>query len=156
MFVLGPSKTKDRSAIMYGDPHLPFTGVQQWYEAQLNYGDTSVAGATWRGWPFIGIGTNGHIAWSATNNPADEGDVYLEQLNPANQNQYLFGGKYLPMLTETVPIVVRTASGLITEHQTLRYTVHGPVLDGVGPRQREAGHRLLRHGLAVRAVGPGS
>jgi acyl-homoserine-lactone acylase len=133
MFVLGPRKTQDGDAIMYGDPHLPWTGLQQWYEAQLNYGHTSVAGATWRGWPFIGIGTNGRVAWSATNNPVDEGDAYVEQLNPANRNQYLFGGSYRPMLTQTVPIAVRTASGLVTENQTLRYTLHGPVLDGVGP-----------------------
>jgi acyl-homoserine-lactone acylase len=140
MFVLGPGKTSDRAAIMYGDPHLPWTGTQQWYEAQLNYGATSVAGATWRGWPFIGIGTNGHVAWSATNNPVDEGDVYAEQLNPADHNQYLFGGKYLPMITESVPIVVRTASGLETQHQTLRYTVHGPVLDGIGPAGADPTH----------------
>ncbi len=118
---------------MYGDPHLAWTGVSQWYEAQLNYGGTSVAGATWRGWPFIGIGSNGHVAWSATNNPVDEGDVYVEQLNPANPNQYLFGGKYQPMITTTVPIQVHTATGMTTEHETLRYTVHGPVLDGIGP-----------------------
>jgi acyl-homoserine-lactone acylase len=133
MFVLGPRKTKNRGAIMYGDPHLPWTGTQQWYEAQLTYGKTSVAGATWRGWPFIGIGTNGHLAWSATNNPVDEGDVYVEQLNPADHNQYLFGGQYRPVLTQHVRVVVRTASGLMTQYQTLRYTVHGPILDGIGP-----------------------
>ncbi len=139
MFVLGPRKTRDHSAIMYGDPHLPWTGMQQWYEAQLNYGTTSVAGATWRGWPFIGIGTNGKVAWSATNNPVDEADVYVEQLNPANPDQYQFGGKYLPMSTQTVPILVRTATGMTTEHETLRYTVHGPVLDGIGSARGDAG-----------------
>jgi acyl-homoserine-lactone acylase len=129
MAALAPSRTATGGALFYGDPHLPYTGIHEWYEAQLVYGNTSVAGAMPRGDPGIAIGTNGYLAWSETQNTVDESDVYQEQLNPANPNQYLFNGQYENMQLEPVTISVRMANGALKQvTEMLRYTRHGPVI----------------------------
>lgn len=129
-FVLSGSKTTTGKPILEGDPHLPFAGADQWYEAQLSFPGHSVEGATWRGLPFIAIGTNGNVTWTFTANQttANEQDLYQETLNPANQDQYLYNGSYQNMTVDHMLISVQTAPGVIKQVPvTFRYTLHGPV-----------------------------
>jgi acyl-homoserine-lactone acylase len=129
MFALAPSRTATGGALFQSDLHLPYTGVHQWYEAHLVYGKTNVAGATSRSYPGISVGTNGHLAWSHTTNAVDEADVYQEQLNPANRDQYFTDGHYEDMRLETVIIKIRMPDGTLQEEEKLlRYTRHGPVI----------------------------
>jgi len=129
MAAIAPSRTATGGALFYGDPHLPYTGFYTWYEAHLVYGNTSVAGATPIGGPGIVLGTNGYLAWSETHNSIDEADVYIEKLNPANPNQYLFNGQYQNMRLEQITIKERLADGTLQDIPlTLRYTRHGPII----------------------------
>jgi acyl-homoserine-lactone acylase len=129
MFALAPGRTATGGALFQADLHLPYTGIYQYYEAHLVYGNTSVAGATARGYPGISIGTNGYVAWSHTMNTVDEADVYEEMLNPADPDQYLFNGRYENMRIEAVSIKVRMPDGTLQEvKRLLRYTRHGPVI----------------------------
>lgn len=130
-FVLAGSKTASGKSIVEGDPHLPFEGATQWYAAQIKYPGTSVEGITFRGFPGIVIGSNGKVAWTHTANGGNQNDSdsYLEQLQPGNRDNYLYGGGYRPMDVVTVPIKVQTAPGVVsTVNVRFRYTVHGPVI----------------------------
>ena len=49
------------------DPHLPWKGPMQWYEAHLVGPDHQSAGASLFGNSFIALGYNGHYAWASTN-----------------------------------------------------------------------------------------
>ncbi|MGB0119803.1 MAG: penicillin acylase family protein [Solirubrobacterales bacterium] len=130
MFVVDGSRTASGKPILNVDPHLEFTGATQWYQAQLTYPGVSVQGVTFRGFPAIGIGNNGHVAWGHTaNSTKHEEDVYREILDPANPNRYMYDGKSVPMTLRTAEIKAQVAPGVVESIPvTFRYTVHGPVV----------------------------
>jgi acyl-homoserine-lactone acylase len=125
MWVVGPAKSSAGAPILHGDPHLPWTGNMQWYEAHLNYPGVNVAGATFFGYPGIAMGANDFLAWSMTDNSVDTADVYIETLNPANPLQYLHDGAWLDLEAEVVTIKV---AGSSNRTFTNYYTQHGPVI----------------------------
>jgi acyl-homoserine lactone acylase PvdQ len=131
MWVVGPGKSSVGVPILHGDPHLPWTGSMQWYEAHLNYPGVNVGGATLFGYPGIAMGASDFFAWSMTNNGVDTADVYTETLNPSNPSQYLYDGSWLDLESEVVTIKV---AGSSDRAFTNYYTHHGPVIgsgDGV-------------------------
>ena len=130
-FVLDGSKTASGKPLLQGNPHLPFDGISRWYTAQLVYPGNRIQGATFRGLPGIAIGSNGKVSWTytANNGTENETDRYTEKLNPANPNQYLFGGSYRDMTLREATIGVQATAGTVTPVKVkLRYTVHGPVI----------------------------
>jgi acyl-homoserine lactone acylase PvdQ len=130
-FVLDGSKTASGKPLLQGNPHLPFDGISRWYAAQLVYPGNRIQGATFRGLPGIAIGSNGKVSWTytANNGTENETDRYTEKLNPANPNQYLFGGSYRDMTVREATIGVQATAGVVTPVKVkLRYTVHGPVI----------------------------
>jgi acyl-homoserine-lactone acylase len=125
MWVVGPGKSSAGAPILHGDPHLPWTGSMQWYEAHLNYPGVNVAGATFFGYPGIAMGANDFLAWSMTDNSVDTADVYIEALNPSNPSQYLHDGAWLDVESEVITIKVAGSSDrTFTDY----YTHHGPVI----------------------------
>lgn len=131
MFAVDGSMTASGRPMLNGGPHMPFDGESRWYQARISYPGTNVAGATFRGIPGIGIGTNGDVAWSHTANhdTAHEQDAYGERLDPEDPNRYMYGGESLPMRIRTVRLKVRRGPGeLVTIPVRFRYTIHGPVL----------------------------
>ena len=142
-FVLDGSKTASGKPMIEGDPHLPFEGPSEWYQAQLSYPGTRIQGVTFRGLPGIAIGSNGHVAWTHTANHGNqnESDAYIEQLPAGQPNSYRYGGAVRPMMIRRVPIEVQTSPGVVqTITPTFRYTIHGPVIsdplagtDGIQP-----------------------
>lgn len=130
-FAVAGSKTASGKPILEGNPHLPFDGTSRWYVAELEYPGNRIAGATFRGLPGIALGSNGHVAWSNTANHGtqNETDTYVERLNPANPNQYLYGGSYRDMEVDHGTVKVQTSPGSVRSVSvTYRYTIHGPVL----------------------------
>jgi acyl-homoserine lactone acylase PvdQ len=130
-FVAGGTKSSSGKPILEGDPHLPFDGDSRWYAAQLIYPGNRVQGVTFRGLPGIALGSNGHVAWTHTANHGshNETDRYRETLNPANPDQYLFGGSYRDMVIHDVTIGVQATTGVVTPIRVrMRYTIHGPVI----------------------------
>jgi acyl-homoserine lactone acylase PvdQ len=130
-FVLDGTKTAGGKPILEGNPHLPFDGTSRWYAAQLVYPGNRVQGVTFRGLPGIALGSNGDVAWTFTANHGshNETDRYRERLNPANANQYQFGGSDRDMTVRQVTIGVQATPGLVTPVRVrMRYTIHGPVI----------------------------
>lgn len=131
MFVVGGSKTQNGKPLLQDNPHLPFGGLTQWYQAQLTYPGVNVAGATFRGLPVIGVGSNGDVAWGFTANQGavHEQDAYKETLDPADPDRYMYDGRSKAMTVRTVEIKAETSPGTIeTIPVRFRYTIHGPVV----------------------------
>ena len=152
MFAVNGSRTATGSPVLEGNPHLGFDGLSRWYMAQLQWPGTRVQGSTFRGLPGIAMGSNGHVAWANTANHGtqNETDVYVEQLNAANANQYLFGGSYRNMDVVHSTLKAQTSPGAVQEIPvTYRYTVHGPVLSD--PITTTAGQAAPTGAIAVSA-----
>ncbi|MCF2902084.1 penicillin acylase family protein [Pseudoalteromonas sp. OFAV1] len=82
---------------LVNDPHLGVQGPSLFYNAKVQGDKISVQGMTLVGLPFVIFGKNEHIAWGGTSLMGDVQDIFVEQINPNNPNQYLFQGEWHDM-----------------------------------------------------------
>ena len=132
-WVVSGSRTKSGKPLLANDPHLGFTQPPRWYEMHLKGGRFNVSGLCLAGIPMPIIGQNEHIAWGFTNSMVDDMDFFIETINPKNNNQYLYDGKWLDMkiVTETIKLKNDRDTTI-----TIRLTHHGPIITDV--------HNLLK------------
>ena len=129
-WVVGPSKTWTRYAMLFINPHLPFFGPGQVYEGHVHSDEGwNFTGYTRFGFPLPYVGHNENGGWVSTDNAADLTDVYLETFDdPARPLAYKYGKGYRLATEHVEEIRVKTASGFETRKFTMRKTHHGPIL----------------------------
>ncbi|MCE7792590.1 penicillin acylase family protein [Salipaludibacillus sp. CUR1] len=77
------------------DPHLGLAIPSVWYQTHLELEDDFHSiGVTVPGIPGVVLGHNGHVSWGVTSLAADYEDIFLEQVNPENPNEYLFDSEW--------------------------------------------------------------
>jgi penicillin amidase len=125
-YVVAVSRERSASgrAMLLGCPQMGSAGPQPGYEVDLHGGGFDVGGMTFPGVPAVLIGYNRHIAWTVTSGNSDNMDVFVEELNPKNPEEYRFNGEYRPFETREEVFGVRGA-GQVREE--IYRTVHGPV-----------------------------
>jgi penicillin amidase len=145
-------------AMLCSDPHQPFWIPGSWHEYVLHGPEDTVAGAGHPGVPGIWFGTNTMIAWGITNNAASTRDLYFEEVNPRNPDEYRdgvgephggaaaeagvrltrdAGDTWRRFTTRTVTIPVRGEDSPRTH--VIRSTVRGPIVNDVLPSVEEGG-----------------
>jgi penicillin amidase len=123
------SKSSTGWPIVASDPHLGHQAPSVWYEAHLVVpGVLDVSGTTFPGLPGVLIGHNEHIAYGFTNVGADVSDIFVEQLNPSNPDQYMYNGEYRDF--EIIDETIHTQEGVDIPFMVKR-SVHGPLIDSV-------------------------
>ncbi|MCF8210595.1 MAG: penicillin acylase family protein, partial [Rhodoferax sp.] len=110
-----------------------------WYFARLQAPGVNAIGATFPGLPFVVLGRTDKVAWGATNTGPDVQDLYLEQINPDNPNQYrapdVNGAvSWANFRTRRYVIKVKNQPDVPV---TVRSTRHGPVLSDVQKSHQE-------------------
>ena len=135
-WAIAGERTTTGAALLASDPHLPFVHPSDWYEAHLSWPGHDAVGAHYVGAPGAFFGHNRRIAWGLTNNAASPRDLYVEQVNPTNPNEYRRDGRWQPFVTRTVEIGVRGEG--VRRHE-LRRTDLGPVMNAVTPSVAEGG-----------------
>jgi acyl-homoserine-lactone acylase len=138
-WAIGPKRTKSGNAMLFVNPHQPWFGFGQFYEAQLRSGEGwNFSGATFFGCPLPSVGHNEHVGWTFTVNEPDVADVWRETFDdPANPLNYRYGKGYRTAVEWKETIKVKTRNGLNDRSFTFRKTHHGPV---VGKEDEQ--HRL--------------
>lgn len=139
-WVLAGSRTASGKPMLANDPHLGLSAPAIWYFARLQApagqgadgkatAALDVMGATLPGLPFVVLGRTAKVAWGFTNTGPDVQDLYLEQINPANPQQYRVPGSGKPqwadfkIRSETIKVKGKPDVAL-----SVRSTRHGPVL----------------------------
>ncbi|MFX0044288.1 MAG: penicillin acylase family protein, partial [Candidatus Hermodarchaeota archaeon] len=126
-WAINGSKSSTGLPIVAGDPHLGHQAPSVWYEAHIVVpGVLDVTGTTFPGLPAVLIGHNDHVAYSFTNVGADVNDVFVEQLNPANPDQYMYNGEWRDFTIHQEDI--HTKEGDVIPF-TVKESVHGPCID---------------------------
>ncbi len=99
-------KTKDGSAMVANDMHLPVSVPNIWYRATMRYEGHLVSGLNLPGVPSIVAGSNGRIAWGFTNFMADVLDLVKLRINPEHPDQYriLSGWRTLESISHRIPV----------------------------------------------------
>ena len=147
-WVVAPGLTTTGGAILANDPHLGISMPSIWYLNGLHCAPVTeacpydVAGVSFPGVPAVVLGHNARIAWGATNAGPDTQDLFLEQVDPEDPTHYLFDGESRPFETRTEEI--RVAGQAEPVIQEVRLTTHGPILNDVEKRLRDAPLMSLR------------
>ena len=134
-WVVGPSKSAEGYAMLYGGPQMEYSAPEIVHEVQLTSGEGyDVTGMAIAGIPFVIIGRNRHLSWTLTTGlTADNVDIYLEELcgSPASvPSGYNFKEekcKRFEVRFET--ILVRGAAPVTIP---VFRSIHGPVVGVAG------------------------
>ncbi|OYU19896.1 MAG: penicillin acylase family protein [Rhodobacteraceae bacterium PARR1] len=122
-----PTRSAAGGTLLANDPHLGFTAPTLWYLARLELQTGGVIGATIPGVPLVLSGRSDKFGWGVTASYADDLDVMIEKLNPANTEQYQTPDGWKDFVTRRSIINVKDAAPITI---TLRWTDNGPVLPG--------------------------
>jgi penicillin amidase len=125
-WVVSAEKSASGHPVVANDPHRALDHPSLRYIVHLNAPGWNVIGATQPWLPGVSIGHNDHVAWGLTLFEADTQDLFVEKLNPSNQVQYDYRGKWVDMERETDSIRVKGKAEPIAV--TLMFSVHGPII----------------------------
>jgi acyl-homoserine-lactone acylase len=139
-WAIAPSRSSNENAMLLANPHLPWSDLFLWYEAQITAPGIDAYGATLVGIPVLAIAFNDNLGWTHTVNTFDGWDLYELTLSG---NGYLFDGKIRDLEQKTAEIKVKQQDGSLQSQQlTIQSSVHGPLIK---KEQQKA--------LALRVVG---
>ncbi len=139
-WAIAPKHSANNHAMLLANPHLPWSDLYLWYEAQITAPGIDAYGAALVGIPVLAIAFNNNLGWTHTVNTFDGWDTYSLKL--ANGG-YLFDGKVRPLETQTLQMKVKQKDGTLLEQPlVVKSSVHGPV---VSEKEGKA--------LALRVVG---
>ena len=110
--------------ILANDPHRSLSNPSLRYMAHLVAPGWNVIGGGEPEIPGISIGHNGIGAWGLTVFRTDAEDLYVYDLNPNNDLQYMHKGKWRSFEIVNESIAVKDKEDVNVE---LFYSVHGPV-----------------------------
>jgi len=133
-FVIDGTKSQTGRPLLLGGPQMGFLYPDIVHEVHLKAPGWHVTGMAFAGGPAILVGHNERIAWTTTSGPGDNVDLYIERLNPADHEEYLYQGAYRRMDVREEILAVRTSPlgfplrATKTIRVLVRRTVHGPVL----------------------------
>jgi acyl-homoserine-lactone acylase len=131
-FAIGRRRSASGHALLLANPHLPWSGEPLFYEAQLVMPGADLYGATFVGFPVLGMAFNDDLGWSHTVNPMDAADQFELTLAAGG---YTFDGAVQAFESNTVPLKVKQPDGTLREETlTIKRSVQGPIISERGGR----------------------
>lgn len=129
-WAVAPRRTQAGHAMLFANPHQPWFGFGQMYEAHLRSGEGwSFTGATFFGSPLPTMGHNEQLGFSFTTNEPDIADLWRETFDdPAHPLRYRYGNDYRTAVEWQAPVKIKTAAGMSERSYTFRKTHHGPIV----------------------------
>lgn len=127
-FAVAPSRSPDGETQLILNSHQPWSGPVAWYEAQAtSLEGLDMLGGLFPGAPLPLAGHNRHLGWANTVNRPDLVDVYELVLSEDGES-YRFDGRWRPLEKRRVWLRVRMGPFVVPVPQTIRRSVHGPVI----------------------------
>ena len=120
------SRTASGKPLLAGDPHIGFAVPSVWYEAHLSYPGFELYGHHQALNPLASLGHNLDFGWSITMFQNDDIDLIAEKLNPDNNNQVWYQGRWIELQTRSEQIEVKGEAPVTL---TLRRSPHGPIIN---------------------------
>lgn len=121
------SRSASGGTLLASDPHLPLSAPSIWYLARLELQTGGVIGGTIPGMPLVISGRSDNLGWGLTATHADDQDLFIEEINPNNPQQYRTPDGFKDFVTRKSIVNVKDAAPVTI---TLSWTDNGPVLPG--------------------------
>ncbi|WP_238366220.1 penicillin acylase family protein [Mesobacterium pallidum] len=122
-----PARSAAGGTLLANDPHLGFSAPSIWYLARIELQGGGVIGGTIPGLPVILTGRSERLGWGLTSAYLDDQDVFIEEVNPENPEEYRTPTGWKRFTTRRSIIEIRESAPITV---TLRWTDNGPVLPG--------------------------
>jgi penicillin amidase len=113
--------------LLANDPHLDLEAPTIWYLARLELQSGGVIGGTIPGTPAVLVGRSDRLGWGLTTSYLDDQDVLIEELNPANPEEYRTPEGWATFESRQSIVTVKDAAPVTL---TLRWSRNGPILPG--------------------------
>jgi len=133
-WAISGKRTKSGNAMLLVNPHLPYYGFAQLYEAHLSGADApegerwNFTGATFLGSPVLTIGHNQYLGWTMTVNEPDIADVWRIKPLAAKPDSYQYGDYERTFEKWRDTINIRSGGKLRQEAYTFRNSSQGPIV----------------------------
>ncbi|MEH2222117.1 acylase [Nostoc sp.] len=125
-WAIAPKHSAGGKAMLLANPHLFWSDLFVWYEAQITAPGINASGAALVGIPVLAIAFNDRLGWTHTVNTHDGWDVYKLKLA---DNGYLLDGKVRPFTTSKFLLKVKQKNSSLVEQPLLvKSSVHGAVV----------------------------
>ena len=121
------ARSASGGTLLANDPHLGFSAPAIWYLARLELRTGGVIGGTIPGMPVVLTGRSDRLGWGLTTAYVDDQDVFIEELNPDNPQEYRTPTGWKPFETRDSILQIADEAPVTL---TLRWTDNGPVLPG--------------------------
>ncbi len=140
-WAIAGSKTRSGKAMLLINPHQPYYGFGQFYEAHLRSGkDWNFTGASFFGTPLPVLGHNEYCGWGLTTNEPNVGSSWRETFDDPNERlNYRYDGGYRKAVEWKDTILVKQGGRMDTVDCTFRKTHHGPILQKLNDTQYVSG-----------------
>ncbi len=126
-WAVAPKRSASGHTLLLQNPHLPWSDMFTWIEAQYVAPGVNLSGAALVLSPVLEIAFNDNLGWTHTVNTQDGEDLYELTLSG---DGYLFDGAVRPFEVSTHVIRVRQTDGSFRDDTVrVRRSVHGPVLE---------------------------
>jgi penicillin amidase len=119
-------RTVTGKPLLANDPHRPVMIPSLRKTVHLVGPGWNVIGAGEPALPGVALGHNEEIGFGFTIVGIDQGDLYVEKLNPANPDEYQYKGEWKKLTVVEESINVKGEAK--PRRLRLQYTIHGPVL----------------------------
>jgi acyl-homoserine-lactone acylase len=125
-WAIAPSHSASGHTLLLENPHLPWSDIFTWIEAQYVMPGVNVYGGALVGSPVLQIAFNDDLGWSHTVNTQDGEDLYELTLSG---DGYRFDGEVRPFTEKVHVLRVREApDAMRTESLHVRSSVQGPIV----------------------------
>ncbi|KPA22643.1 Acyl-homoserine lactone acylase QuiP precursor [Shimia sp. SK013] len=121
------TRSASGGTLLANDPHLGLSAPAIWYLARLELETGGVIGGTIPGIPAVLTGRGDDLGWGLTAAHADDQDLFIEELNPDNSEEYRTPTGFKRFRTRKSIISIKDSAPVTI---TLRWTDNGPVLPG--------------------------
>lgn len=125
-WAIAPSRSASGHTLLLANPHLPWSDIFTWIEAQYSMPGVDVYGGALVGSPVLQIAFNDDLGWTHTVNTQDTEDLYELTLSG---DGYLYDGSVRPFAERVQVLRVRDSSGVLHDDTLrVRSSVQGPVV----------------------------
>jgi penicillin amidase len=126
--LIAPKRTAMNATIAIIDPHVQWYEAMRFYEVRVYTPEFNVAGVSILGVPFPTLGHSRYCSVAMTTGGPDTSDIFEEEVNPSNPDQYRYDGAWRDFTIEKVTIGVKKAGQLDQRPVTLTFSHHGPIV----------------------------
>lgn len=129
-WAISGNKTASGKAMLFINPHQPWYGMGQFYEAHIRSDEgLNFTGACFFGNPFPTIGHNEHLGWTYTVNSPDIADAWRVTFDDSNEPlNYRYADRHRKATQWTETLQVNNNGALAEQQVTFRKTHHGPIV----------------------------